>query len=316
MNSGYIGSILALAIALAMPHAAAAGQDEVMPDGNAPAADLPDLLGGCPAEVVAFHRCALETAKTFEPPRTPEGRPDLQGYWISALTQAFSVEGVAGSEPLVGSDVMPWTIAPAVVVDPADGKIPYQPWAAAVGRLGVNYEKFLDPRTACGPAGVPRLALQDPSQILQPWGDDQVVWLFEDHHINRMIEMDDGPALGENIKLWNGQSRGRWEGNTLVIDVTNLNGFTWMDDSGNFYTDAAHLVERLTLVDADTIHYEVTVEDPNAFTRPWTVVWALSRITTPGFELLEEACWEGERDLPRILEQGYKFYFGEAWRAR
>ena len=262
MNSGYLGSMLVLAITVALPHAAGAGQSDVLPDGNAPAAETQPSLGGCPAELVAFHACALEKAKTFEPPRTPDGRPDLQGYWNSRLTQAFSVEGVSGSEPLVGDLVMPWDIAPGMIVDPADGKIPYQPWAAAVGRLGQNYNDYIDPRTACGPGGVPRLALQDVNQILQPWGDDHVVWLFEDHHVNRMITMDARPAVGENIKLWNGYSRGRWEGNTLVIDVTNLNGYTWFDDSGNFYTDAAHLVERLTLVDPDTIHYEVTVEGP------------------------------------------------------
>ena len=317
MDSSYLGSILAFAIVLAVPYAAGAGQaDDLRLDGNAPAPVTADTLGGCPAEVVAFHACALEKAKTFEPPRTPDGRPDLGGYWNNRLAQAFSVEGVSGDEPLVGDDVMPWTIAPAMVVDPADGKIPYQPWAAAVGRLGVNYETYIDPRTACGPGGVPRLALQDVNQILQPWGDDQIVWLFEDHHINRVISMSDGPAIGEDIKLWVGHSRGHWEGNTLVIEVTNLNGYTWFDDSGNFYTDAARLVERLTLVDADTIHYEVTVEDPDVFTRPWKLVWALVKETQPGFELLEEACWEGERDLPRIQEAGYKFYFGESWQGR
>jgi hypothetical protein len=317
MKTGYMGSILALAIALAVPHAAEAGQVEITGSGNAPQTEAPDLLGGCPAEVVAFHRCAMETAETFEPPRTPEGRPDMGGFWRSRLTQAYSVEGVDGSEPLVGDLVMPWTISPAVVIDPADGNIPYQPWAAPIGRLGRNYDDYIDPRTACGPGGVPRLALQDSSQILQPWGDDQILWLHEDHHINRIVSMDDdGPALAENIKLWQGDSRGHWEGNTLVIDVTNLNGYTWMDDAGNFYSDTAHLVERLTLVDADTIHYEVTVEDPNVFTQPWTVVWALTRIPTPGFELLEEACWEGERDLPRILEEGYKHYFGDPWKTR
>ena len=317
MNSGYLGSILALAMTLAVPRAAGAGQvDDIRPDGNAPAPAAQTSLGGCPAELVAFHRCALEKATTFEPPRTPEGRPDLQGYWNSRLTQAFSVEGVSGTEPLVGDDVMPWDIAPGMIVDPPDGKIPYQPWAADVGRIGLNYDEYIDPRTACGPGGVPRLALQDVNQILQPWGDNQVVWLFEDHHVNRVITMDASPAVGENIKLWNGYSRGRWEGNTLVIDVTNLNGYTWFDDSGNFYTDAAHLVERLTLVDPDTIHYEVTVEDSKAYTRPWTLVWALVREKGPGFELLEEACWEGERDLPRIREAGYKYYFGESWRGR
>jgi hypothetical protein len=277
---------------------------------------LPPSIGGCPSEVVAFHRCALQKAKTFAPPRTASGKPNLQGYWRSLLTQPFSIEGVTGTEPLVGDLVMPWAIAPGMIVDPPDGRIPYQPWAASIGRRGVNFEKYIDPRTACGPGGVPRLALQDANQIIQPTGDDHVVWLFEDHHVNRIIAMDGGPAPGPDVKLRVGHSRGRWDGNTLVVDVTNLNGFTWFDDSGNFYTDAAHLVERLTLIDPDTIHYEVTVEDPKAYTRPWKLVWALVREKAPGFELLEEACWEGERDLPLIREQGFRYYFGEPWRGR
>lgn len=303
MSTRYSGPVVALAVIMAVPLAA---QDTA----------TPTAVGGCPAEPAAFHKCALEKAKTFSPPRTPSGKPDLQGYWRSRLAQPFSVEGVSGSEPLVGSLVMPWAVAPAMIVDPPDRKIPYQPWAVEVGRIGLNHHKYIDPRTACGSGGVPRLALQDANQILQPWGDDYVLWLFEDHHVYRAIAMDGRPPLGANIKVPNGDSRGRWEGNTLVIDVTNVNGYTWFDDSGNFYTDTAHLVERLTMVDRDTIHYEVTVEDAKAYTRPWKLVWALVRETESGFELLEEACREGERDLPRIREAGYRHYFGDTWRGR
>jgi hypothetical protein len=116
--------------------------------------------------------------------------------------------------------------------------------------------------------------------------------------------------------MYNGDATGRWEGNTLVIDVTNLNGHNWLDDSGNFYTDAAHLVERLTLIDADTIHYAITFEDPKAYTRAWTVVWPLRREEDPKYQHIEEACWEGERDLPAFLTLGYRFYWGEPWRSR
>jgi hypothetical protein len=273
-------------------------------------------VGGCPAEPLAFHRCALEKAKTFDPPRTPAGKPNMEGYYRSRLAQSFSVEGVSGSEPLVGNLVMPWTVAPAMIVDPADRKIPYQPWAASIGRIGENYSRYVDPRTACGSGGVPRLALQDANQILQPSPEDYVVWLFEDHHVHRVIPMDGRPRLGDAFKMATGDSRGRWEGNTLVIDVTNVNGYTWLDDSGNFYTNAAHLIERLTLIDPDTIHYEVTIEDPKTYTRPWKVAWALVRQKQPGFQLIEEACREGEKNLPYLLKSGYKYYFGESWRSR
>jgi len=276
----------------------------------------PTTVGGCPAEPAAFHACALEKAKTFTPPRTRSGKPDLQGYWRGRLAQAFSVEGVSGNEPLVGSRVMPWEKAPPMIVDPPDGKIPYQQWAIPIGRIGVNHKQYVDPRTTCGSGGVPRLALQDADQILQPDGDQFVVWLFEDHHVQRVIAMDGRPQLGTGIKVTNGDSRGRWEGNTLVIDVNNFNGYNWFDDSGNFYTDTAHIVERLTMIDPDTIHYEVRVEDPKAYTRPWTLVWALVREKEQGFELLEEACREGQRDLDSLLKAGFKYYFDPPWRGR
>ena len=86
---------------------------------------------------------------------------------------------------------------------------------------------------------------------------------------------------------------------------------------GNFYTDAAHLVERLTMVDANTIDYEVTFEDPKAYTRPWRVAWVLQRVMEPGFELIEEACIEGERSMEDIREQGGALLlFREGWRGR
>jgi hypothetical protein len=285
----------------------------------AAAQDPPDFrtpVAGCPAEPLTFHTCALEKAKTFNPPRTPSGKPDLQGYWRSRLTQAFSVEGVPEDEPMIKDPVMPWVAAPPEVVEPADRKIPYQPWAAQIGRRGANFHKYVDPRTTCSTGGIPRLALQDANQILQPPTDDYILWHHEDHHVYRVIAMGQRPPVGAAIKTWNGLSRGRWDGNTLVIETTNLNGYTWIDDAGNFYTDAARIVERLTLIDPDTIHYDVTIEDPKAYTRPWKVAWALVREKEPGFHLFEEACREGERDLGRIREQGYRFYFGESWRGQ
>ena len=82
------------------------------------------------------------------------------------------------------------------------------------------------------------------------------------------------------------------------------------------FEHAAHLVERLTMIDLDTIHYEITVNDPKAYTRSWKMAWALVRDTQPGFEILEESCWEGERAAPRFREQGYRYYFGDTWRSR
>lgn len=277
----------------------------------------PATIAGCPAtDNLAFHNCALQKGKTFTPPRTQGGRPDFQGYWRSAITQAFSVEGVAADDPMVKDPIMPWEVAPSEVIDPVDRKIPYQPWAAAIGRRGVNFKEYIDPRTTCSTAGIPRLALQDASQIVQPPTGDHVLWLHDDHHQFRLIAMGERAAVGRDVKTWNGLSRGRWDGNTLVIETANLNGYTWVDDSGNFYTDNARVTERLTMIDRDTIHYEATFEDPTVYTRPWKVAWALVREKEAGFELIEEACREGEKTVPDLRNQGWKYYFGVPWKER
>jgi hypothetical protein len=130
-------------------------------------------------------------------------------------------------------------------------------------------------------------------QIIQTSG--YVVHLLEYSHAYRIIPTAAGPHVPGPVKLWQGDSRGRWEGNTLVVDVTNSNGLTWFDNAGNFFSDAVHIVERFTLIDADTIHYEARIEDPKVYTRPWTMVSALTRNKEPGFELFEQACHEGNR---------------------
>jgi hypothetical protein len=274
-------------------------------------------MGGCPADSsAAFHKCALQKAKTFKPRLTPSGKPDLSGYWGgSSPSDAidYSLEGVSDDDPETKRPIMASEAGPPLIVDPPDGRIPYQAWAAPFGRKGMNFEKYIDPRTACSSGGVSRVMQYD-FLILQR--DDYIAMLIEDHHAYRIIATNGQPHPGPGVKTFHGDSVGRWEGNTLVVDITNLNGHNWLDDSGNFYSDAAHLVERYTLIDADTIHYELTFEDPTVYTRPWKISWPLVREKEAGYELLEEACWEGERDVPKFLEHGYRFYFGEPWRLK
>ena len=102
------------------------------------------------------------------------------------------------------------------------------------------------------------------------------------------------------MTVWQGDSRGRWEGNTLVVDVANFrtdpsgyNKQPWLDSHGTFYTDALHVVERYTFADANTINYEATIEDPKVFTQPWKIAFPISRHPNKNLELIEEACWEG-----------------------
>ena len=279
------------------------------------------IIAGCAADILAWHQCALQKAKTFTPPRTPSGKPDFQGYWRPSPTaQIFNIEGVAADHPFV-TGLPPgyaWSAGASLIVDPADRKVPYQPWAAKIGREGgVNEREYIDPRGGGAPDGGPRLSLNYPgSQILQPPRDGPALWLYETSHQPRAIAMASRPPVGPDVKTWNGLSRGRWEGNTLIIDTANVNGYIWLDHSGNFYTDTARVTERLTMVDRSTIHYQATIDDPTAYTHPWTMAWPLLRDTTGEVELLEESCREGDLDQSLALEQGLKHYYGAPWRSR
>ena len=253
---------------------------------------------GCPLEPSQFHPCAVEKMKTFNPPRTADGRPDLQGYWNRTTTSQDIEAHTAGFGVQAG---------PSVVIDTPDRKIPYQPWALELRKDIV--ERYISPLASCFPPGVPRhVYAPGGHQIIQAPG--YVVHLLEYSHAYRIIHTAAGPHAGSAISLWQGDSRGHWEENTLVVDVTNSNGQTWLDNAGNFYSDALRLAERFTLVDADTIHYEARVEDPKVYTRPWTMVFALTRNKEPGFELWEQACHEGNRSVEGGLSVGLKLYRG------
>ena len=189
-------------------------------------------------------------------------------------------------------------------MDPPSGKIPYQPWALA--KRQDHLEAYTHPtkpehipgRARCYLPGVPSTTYSGGSQIIQSPG--YVVLLNEFTHAPRIIPLDGRPHLGENIRLWQGDSRGHWNGNTLVVETTNTNakGF---DHIGDFHGDALQVVEHFTFLSPDTIHYEATLDDPKVFTRPWKIGLTLRRNKEPGFELWEEACFEGERDSARML---------------
>ena len=252
----------------------------------------PDTIAGCPVDPAPFYPCAKEKSKAFNPPRTPDGRPDFQGYW-NANRQAFNIEAHARDLAYQGG--------PSLVVDPADGFVPYQPWAAA--KQAERQEKtldppsveFMDPNAQCFLRGVPRQMWMMDYQFVQPEGSPFIFTVHEQNHAYRVIPIDARPHVGERIRTWMGDSRGRWEGNTLVIETTNHNGQQWLDNVGNFYSDKAHVVERITMVDHDTLLWEARIDDPSVYTRLWTMSFPLRRNTTPGFQLLEFACHEGNR---------------------
>jgi len=144
-------------------------------------------------------------------------------------------------------------------------------------------------------------------QIVQAPG--AVVIYYEMIHEARIIPIDGRPPLPSEIKLWNGDSRGHWEGNTLVVDTTNYNNKGWISTAaatgrikGIPQSEALHVVERFTRVDRNTISYEVTIADPNAYAKPWTVAVPLNR--DAGYQIFEYACQEGNHAVENILSGG------------
>ena len=248
-------------------------------------------------------------ARRWNPPRLPDGQPDMQGHWISdAVGAAHSVED--GRDP--DADIIQGRAGeqnPIVIVEPADRRIPYQP-AAAARREQLLRDIFtptqpehVDPHVRALLDGVPRNNyVPGGMQIVQVPG--YVLILYESNHAYRLIPIDGRPHVANSLKLWMGDPRGRWEGNTLVIDVTNFNEETWIDSHGSFHSDALHVVERWTMVGPDRIEYEVTLEDPKVFTRPWKMAFPINRNKEKGYEIWEDSRHEGERDVDHILLGG------------
>ncbi len=249
---------------------------------------------------------AAETSSNL--PRTQDGQPDVQGFWANQGRRlaTYNIEQGADQAHVVMSGNP--TDPVSLVVDPPDGKIPYQPWARAKrtevydNHTNLTKWEYVDPHTRCFPSGVPRVFYQGTFQILQPAG--YVVILQEFNHNSRVIPLDGRPHVGDNIKLWMGDSRGHWEGNTLVVDVTNNNDKTWFDMVGDFHSDTLHIRERYTFVDPDKISYEAIFEDPKVYTRPFKIALTFGRIVrgdeARSYELLEEACLEGDRETAML----------------
>ena len=197
-----------------------------------------------------------------------QDHPARQGP-VTALGAAFSIPAGAG------------------VVDGDD--IPYQPWAAEKKRQNADHWLTLDPEIKCYMPGVPRATyMPHPFQIVQQ--ADKVSVLYEYLNTVRYIHMNGNPHPKGPIDWWMGDSRGRWEGNTLVVDVIHFNDQTWFDRAGNFHSEALHVVERYTRIGPDHMLYEATIEDPKVFTRPWTISMPLYRRQERNVELLEYKC--------------------------
>jgi len=284
---------------------------------------------------------AAQAPKKWTPPRTPDGQPDLQGFWTNSsysplerpknVTKEFySKEEALELEKKAAEQTVPGTVADvhydftqfaldrnqsahalnlrtSLIIDPADGRLPpltaegekraadRAEAAKLVGRWDSAQSNELDDRcmifVGAGPPMLPA-GYNSNYQIVQAPG--YVMILFEQNHDVRVIPLDGRPHIPRNMRQWTGDSRGRWDGNTLVVETTNFNGKNPLRGS----SENLRVVERFTRLDADTIDYKFTVEDESTWTRPWTAALPLKKTVGP---LFEHACHEGNYGLYNTL---------------
>jgi len=226
-------------------------------------------------------------------PRTPDGKPNLNGIWQVLTTANWDLQGHAAAAgpmiPLGAIGAMP----PGQGV--VEGEmIPYKPEALATKKANFADRLKLDPEVKCYLPGVPRATyLPYPFQIVQ--SQENILISYEYAGAVRVINM--GAPTKAPGDSWMGWSNGRWEGETLVVDVTSLNDQTWFDRAGNFHSDALHVVERYTPRSVDTLTYEATIEDPKVFSRPWKIRMPLYRRVENNAKLLEYKCVEFAEEL-------------------
>jgi hypothetical protein len=218
--------------------------------------------------------------------RLPDGQPNIAGFWSNTISNHSNfTDPQAGppGEPSAAASLPRDQRAPSRVSDPADGKVPYLPAARALQEdFAANFAnptepRYIEPLARCAPAGVPKSFMWHGFEIRQYPG--YVVFLFDSG--SRIIPLSSKPHLNDAIKLWNGDSRGRWEGNTLVVDVRNNNGKALFGRYGDFMSENATVVERYVFApDGKSFNYLATFTDPTVYSRPWTATIPVRRYTT------------------------------------
>ena len=232
-------------------------------------------------------------SSSYRAPRAADGHPDLTGIWQAVNTANWDLQDhPAHQGPVTALGASFSVPAGAGVVE--GNEIPYQPWAAAKKKQNGDNWVALDPEIKCYMPGVPRATyLPYPFQIVQSRNTILIAYEFASaSRIVRMTKTDDAP-----LDSWMGWSRGHWDGDTLVVDVTGLNDQTWFDRAGNFHSDALHVVERYTRTGPDHLWYEATIDDPKVFTRPWKMSMPLYRRMEKNAQLLEYKCVEFVEEL-------------------
>ena len=245
--------------------------------------------------------------QTARPARTADGKPNFNGVWQALNEANWDLQahdarpGMVTQKGVYEYDYASVPAAPVVALGAAagvpaslcvvqgDGQIPYKPEAAAIKQQ--NSENWIDrdPELKCYLPGTPRaMYMPYPFAIVQ--GTDKIHMTFAFSNAGRVIHLN--KVEGPPDDTYMGHSVGHWENDTLVVEVTNFNGKTWFDRAGNFHSDALKLVERYSPISPDAIRYDVTIEDPNVFTRPWTIAMPLYRRLEENATVLDYPCIE------------------------
>jgi len=229
----------------------------------------------------------------YKAPRTADGHPDLNGIWQALNTANWDIQDHSTAAGTVASLGAVGAI-PAGQGVVEGGEIPYQAWALAKKKENFAKRLTADPEIKCYLPGVPRATYMPyPFQIVQ--SPTAMTFVYEYAGAVRNIYLKDpGPALADS---WMGQSVAHWEGETLVVSVTDMNDRTWFDRAGNFHSDALHVVERYTPASADVLRYEATIDDPKVFTRPWKISFPLYRRQDKNAQFMEFKCMPFAEDL-------------------
>ena len=309
MDGRWIGSMRARALAavlIALTSGPAAAQllsdrkDDVPPPPPRPATKRPPMTA-LPARVI-------------EPARTAEGWPDLQGIWSSVQYAGGAQHSLeVGRDPgaILVQGRSPKDDIGNVLIDPMRGMIPYLPAAQATrmellaGMYAPLKRIDVGPNVMCYQLGVVGMAIPESPWEFRYLPGHIVIPRNTRWRTPRIIPMDGSPHLSEDLKLFNGDSRGRWEGSTLVVETRNNREGTWFDAHGTFHSDAMRVIERWTLVTADQLYYEATIIDPAVFSRPWKWAMNYDRVKRgPENATIEDTCHEAERSIDRMVVSG------------
>jgi hypothetical protein len=251
-----------------------------------------DIIFGAICFLIAANACG-QPANTYKAPRAPDGRPNLNGIWQTLNTANWDLLGhAAQAGPIVALGATGAEPAGLGVVE--GGEIPYLPSAAAKRKENYKNRLTLDPEVKCFLPGVPRATYMPfPFQIVQ--STNRILIAYEYAGAERIINMGKPTKAPDNF--WMGWSTGHWDGDTLVVDVTNQKEDTWFDRAGNHHSDALHVVERYTPISPDALTYEATIEDPKTFSRPWKISMPVYRRLEKNAQLLEFKCVEFVEEL-------------------